>query len=281
MADWRDGAQYAPHERPDGFATPRTSPLSVAEPEPNPAAGQPLQGPDSFAPDPTPAPPLEALVPSAKPSRDPREAFSSGSVAHDAGAWGAAHSGPGTGPRAFDPTAPMVTTSTSFSGQSSASSAQGAASNDAASWAPPDQSTQFAPPAGAPVAGVAYPPGGPAPLAWNQQPQGPVANGSAITVVQCMGYGLILVLLAGLIIRPLSLVLLLVAIPLSLMAKIGKQHLMRMVSVAAAVVLVLGIAFPGQRDTLDAIGFWSQIACLIVLPAGLFTVWSRMMKGQS
>ena len=30
MASWKDGAAYAPTERPDGFATPSTEPLDAA-----------------------------------------------------------------------------------------------------------------------------------------------------------------------------------------------------------------------------------------------------------
>lgn len=35
MATWKDGAAYAPTERPDGFATPVADPLSEAEPRPD------------------------------------------------------------------------------------------------------------------------------------------------------------------------------------------------------------------------------------------------------
>ncbi len=92
MADWTDGAEYAPVERPAGFATPRAGALQVIEAEPSPADGQPLEAPGGYRqPDTTP---LEALDPrDALPRRDPREAFSTHGSADSA--WGAAHASTG------------------------------------------------------------------------------------------------------------------------------------------------------------------------------------------
>ena len=49
MATWTDGAAYAPIERPDGFATPETAPLPVAEPAPQTTPGA-VPPPSGFAP---------------------------------------------------------------------------------------------------------------------------------------------------------------------------------------------------------------------------------------
>lgn len=78
MASWKDGAAYAPIERPDGFATPNTSPLSVAEP---PEQATPGAVPRPATIQPVPAPPLDGVVQAAKPSRDPQTPFAVQSAA--------------------------------------------------------------------------------------------------------------------------------------------------------------------------------------------------------
>lgn len=88
MADWTDGSQYAPLQRPDGFAAPRTAALDVAEPDENLATGRPVQQPGDFRP-PAEAPDLAELVPEQGPLRDPSEPFDTAGGAQ--GAWGAAH----------------------------------------------------------------------------------------------------------------------------------------------------------------------------------------------
>lgn len=72
MASWKDGAAYAPTERPDGFATPSTEPLDAAEPW-RAATPGPLAPPRSIsAPD---AQPLDQVARGERPGRDPRESF--------------------------------------------------------------------------------------------------------------------------------------------------------------------------------------------------------------
>nr|NLI50010.1 DUF2242 domain-containing protein [Propionibacterium sp.] len=41
MADWTDGPEYAPRERPDAFTAPAAEPLAPAPPAPRPAATTP------------------------------------------------------------------------------------------------------------------------------------------------------------------------------------------------------------------------------------------------
>ncbi|CAL8970622.1 hypothetical protein TESS_TESS_02208 [Tessaracoccus sp. O5.2] len=70
MASWRDGAEYAPTERPDGFATPTAAPLSAAEPWRAPTPG-PLAAPEDFdAPE---SAPLSSVSVRAESTRDPRD----------------------------------------------------------------------------------------------------------------------------------------------------------------------------------------------------------------
>lgn len=78
MASWKDGAAYAPIERPDGFATPNASPLSVAE---APEQATPGAVPRPATIQPVPAPPLDGVVRAAKASRDPQTPFAVQSAA--------------------------------------------------------------------------------------------------------------------------------------------------------------------------------------------------------
>lgn len=72
MATWKDGAAYAPTERPDGFAAPVVEPLTRAEATPAVTPG-PVPPPDRL--DATEAPPLEHFGPRAQSSRRPEEPF--------------------------------------------------------------------------------------------------------------------------------------------------------------------------------------------------------------
>lgn len=95
MADWTDGAQYAPVERPKAFVMPRAEALEGHSTPAHPADGRPVQQPEHFeAPQ---AVALSELVPSQGPRRDPSEAFHTASSG--VGAWGAAH--------AWNPTLPL------------------------------------------------------------------------------------------------------------------------------------------------------------------------------
>lgn len=75
MASWEDGAEYAPIERPFGFATPRVAPLEDPQPEPNPSLGAPVKTPTTFTSPVQHQPPLESLVPTTQAPRDPHQPF--------------------------------------------------------------------------------------------------------------------------------------------------------------------------------------------------------------
>lgn len=250
MADWRDGAEYAPIERPEGFATPRVAELSRPEPRVDLAANQPPVAPDAFAPNPTPVPPLEALVPQGKPTRDPRVAFDSASAAVVSGsAWGAAHAQPGQAMApAWDPKQPL-----------NPSHGPGAALDP----------SQFAPPTGAPVAPavVAPPPGSfPAPLGVPGTPGVP-NQGGFNGFVQRVGLPLLIVLVVGFLVRPLSLVMLLSAVALASRGKVARETLIRVHGIAAVSAILLGFLVKGNADLLDALNRWSAVACLVCVVA--------------
>ena len=72
MATWKDGAAYAPVERPDGFATPVAEPLSVA-PDAVAATPGPVAPPQRL--DVADQPPLELLGQAATRQRNPSRPF--------------------------------------------------------------------------------------------------------------------------------------------------------------------------------------------------------------
>lgn len=72
MASWRDGAAYAPTERPDGFATPSTNALPAGEPYKAATPG-PMAPPQSF--DAAKQPALSQIAVEVKQRRNPRDSF--------------------------------------------------------------------------------------------------------------------------------------------------------------------------------------------------------------
>lgn len=72
MASWRDGAAYAPTERPDGFATPSTDALPAGEPYKAATPG-PMAPPQSF--DAAEQPALSQIAVEVKQRRNPRDSF--------------------------------------------------------------------------------------------------------------------------------------------------------------------------------------------------------------
>jgi len=83
MASWKDGAAYAPIERPDGFATPLADPLPTGAPYAADTPGA-IVHPDRFDADPAQAE-LAALGTAALTRRDPRDRFEVASMTMTAG----------------------------------------------------------------------------------------------------------------------------------------------------------------------------------------------------
>lgn len=151
MADWTDGAAYAPTQRPDGFATPEVEPLGAAPSAPPLTPGA-IPPPQAFQPSAS-QPPLEYISAPLPPRRNPAEPFStttaglaSGSVAGIA--------------QSRDPRQPFDGYAMGVgyqelppppSGSTGAPPAQPAAHPQAEQWAPPS----FPPPGGAPAPGEA------------------------------------------------------------------------------------------------------------------------------
>lgn len=78
MASWRDGAAYAPIERPDGFASPEVAPLP-AEPPQQPATPGSIPAPNDWAANPHSVP-LAGLGTVVVSERDPQAPFQTAST---------------------------------------------------------------------------------------------------------------------------------------------------------------------------------------------------------
>ncbi len=78
MASWKDGAAYAPVERPDGFATPRAEPLPIAAPYRADTPGAVAAPAQLTSPS---ARPLEQLGTAPVSQRNPRDSFAVSSMA--------------------------------------------------------------------------------------------------------------------------------------------------------------------------------------------------------
>ena len=109
MASWEDGAEYAPIERPDGFAMPEAEPLPAPDPytAATPGPGGP---PEQYQPAPTGVR-LDALVPTDVAPRNPGEPFAVASATMTTeSAWDAARRPDSSfAPTGFDPRTPFAT----------------------------------------------------------------------------------------------------------------------------------------------------------------------------
>ncbi len=104
VANWTDGPEYAPVERPGAFVAPDAPPL-VREPSEAAPPGMGLGAPVPDRPDygpPPDAPALDGLTPPEPPTRDPRVAFDV--VSTPLTGWGAAHAP--NAPQGHSPWAP-------------------------------------------------------------------------------------------------------------------------------------------------------------------------------
>lgn len=192
MADWTDGAAYAPIERPDGFATPEAAPLTVAERQLASTPG-PIPPPHGFTPS-APQAPLEQIRTTPPPNRNPAEPFHTASAALTAA--------PGTHPEGErDPLQPFTTYATSAGSQE----------------LPPPTGAPLAPPSGPPIAFGDQPPPAahyPAPVPATSGAEIKTLRTLLILAIVALGIGIVLpsaapwlVLVAGLLglrTKPLS-----------------------------------------------------------------------------
>lgn len=260
MASWTDGAEYAPTERPDGFATPRTAPLDQAPVVAHPARNLPIDKPETFQANPALAPLSAHGIPTG-PTRDPKQSFATVSTVMTTSAWGSTHSSTTTLDKPFDPHAPIAT-------------------------GDPDQAlATLPPPTGAPVvepqwaapAPQAMPAGGPAQVNAMGQPLNGAGRALAMGrfVIDQLTIPLVICLALGAVIPQVAFVMLVLAAPLAArIPRIG-QRLRLVVGVAAPIALLLAFVWNVHEDVLASLGTWSRLGALAALGYGIYLVWPR------
>ncbi|MBK8448244.1 MAG: hypothetical protein IPL41_16580 [Micropruina sp.] len=282
MANWTDGPEYAPVERPAAFETPAAQPLAVPPVAPNPAAGAPLAQPD-WQPPQTPGVPLEALAPQAGlTARDPRAAFTTvSSLATANSAWQSAHSTTGTLTQpAWTPTQPLTTSApvsapTGFSGSTGPVPAPSAS----AAWPAPTGAPAVA---GTPPRGLSFPPPQQPPSTFPQPGTpdwfAPPTQGrwrppdQSVTVGQMWRAatpGVMIPLIIGALINPLSLVLLGAAALLASRVRYRLPQVRRVFAWGFGFLAAVGVLSLYNSDfeletTWSVLSGWAQVLCWIM-----------------
>lgn len=277
MANWTDGPEYAPAQRPVAFETPPAEPLEVPPPEVNLAAGAPIEQP-AWQPPQANVAPLDALAPkSSLPPRDPTTQFTTTSSVATAGssAWGSAHSTTGTLDKpGWTPDQPLTTsgstppnatswappTGTPMAGGAPAATQQQVPTQQALNYPPPQQHNQAFPQHGTPD--------------WFAPPsQGqwrpPDQTVTVAEVWRGATPGVMITLLIGGLIGPLSVVMLGLAALLATRVRYRLQNVRRTMGITFGVLAVIG-AFSLLNSDLDletawsVISGWAQLACWVV-----------------
>lgn len=263
MASWTDGAEYAPVERPDGFATPRVAPLEQAPAPVHPAGNRPVEPPSGYQPG-GPAPSLEHLGNPEGPTRDPRQSFGTVTTAMTTSAWGSTHSSTTTVDKPFDPNQPMLTGDQ------------------------PTALATLAPPTGTPVmeqsAPGQYPPAhyplGQYPAQYGAGTPASRTMGMARALVKALSPALLISLALAILIPRLSFALLVVAIPLASRVPHAGQRLRRFAGIAAPVALLLAFLWNLHDDPVASLGTWSQVAAAATLARAVHLVWPRVQQSD-
>lgn len=276
MANWTDGPEYAPAERPAAFETPDVPALDAPPPVANPAAGAPAEQPRFEVPA-TPVTPLDQLVPaSTQAPRDPQTAFSVvTSALTSQSAWGAAHSGtPGQG--AWTPAQPLGPDAAWTPDQPLTQSTVTTVTYPAPAGAyPPPQVNQTSP---FPQPGTAdwFAP----PPAWSR----PVTGPQPVTIAQMWAAatpGVIVPLIVGALFSGLSVMML--ALSFSLTSRVTHRRNQVRIAYGVAGLALLAIGAVSLLDPAidlpmlwDVISQWAQYVCwplpvalLLICGAGL------------
>lgn len=257
MASWTDGAEYAPTERPDGFATPRTAPLDQAPPPEHLARDRPLEPPAEFLPS-APAPALTSLGLPAGPSRDPGQAFGTVTTAMTTSAWGSTHASTTTLEQPFDPHAPM-------------------AAGQADSPPPGLPLSTLPPPTSQPVAPA--PPPGNGPVQYDAMGQPLSAAGRVLAwaqfLVRQITVPMVIVLVLGLLIGQVAFVMLVLAIPLATRVPGFGGTLRTVAGLAAPAALLLAFVWNIHDEVTTSLATWSRLGALATLASAVYLAWPR------
>ncbi|MFT4218335.1 MAG: hypothetical protein QM619_14295 [Micropruina sp.] len=258
MANWTDGPEYAPLDRPAAFQTPAVAPLETPPAVPNPAAGAPLV-PPAWQPPQASVAPLETLVPATSlPPRDPRTEFTTiSSAVTAASGWGSARTVGGATPPVWTPDQPL--------GNPVTPEVPAATAPPTPNFPPPQQPAPSFPQPGTPDWFA------PPPQARWQPPNRTVSIGQ---LWQSTTPGVLISLLIGALVSPLSVAMIALSGALAARVRYRTAQVRRSYLIAWGVLLVT-VAFSlfGSDFDLgyawDVLAGWAQMACwalVIVVP---------------
>ncbi len=289
MADWTDGPEYAPMRRPAAFVEPDAAPLE--DPPQGPEAhGESREERPAYAP--PEAPPLDDLAAPTARSRDPHEVFDVASTAMTS--WTPPttqlpHSVP-PGPDALPPSMPPPDSSlppvsaSGALGWGAAHAQQHSSGQPHPSWTPQQPFPTAPPPGVSHLPGPAGPgpsvnPAGypvPGPPPWQQPSPPPFAPVTAKEVIVQTTPGVLICLVLGALVSPLSLPLLVIASILTARIRYRRARIRRFFSWALYGAIGLGLltemlgtgAFAGYSMWESVVGWarWACLAMLIVVP---------------
>jgi len=266
MATWRDGPEYAPTARPDAFVEPVAQPLDAPEPADHPGADAPAEHPRFTAPEQT-APDLAALLPATVPERDPRLAFEvvTTALTQDT-AWGAAHSAPALATAAWTPLQPFTESAPVSGSIPPPPTTQPRAAVNPQPFPAPGTPGWFAPPD----------------LAQRYQPPPQVSLGH---VVRALTPGVLIALLIGALLNPMSVVMLGLSFVLSSRIAYRRKQVQLLYLIAMGLVGLVGgatLVFDGfyLPSAWSAVSVTAQAMCWL-LPFGLGLVIALALgKGE-
>lgn len=297
MATWQDGPEYAPTARPDAFVSPDAAPLTPSAPAGTTAGvGVPPGAPrPDYAPAPEGDVPLDRIGAPTPTQRDPHQAFavettpltSPGTLAvapsptlplpgwapptgQPASAWGAVHA-PQAPPRPQQAWAPELPFQPPVAPPMNVPA-------PASAWPPPQVNPSTFPPPQPPGWYPAQPdPPGPGPL-------------RPVTLAQMLAAAtpaVVIALVAGGIVTPVSLPLFLVANVLAARVRHRRARVRQAFQVGLVASVVLGaIGAWFSPATVDVVALWgqvngwSQLACWAVAAAVLLIQGDALRRGE-
>lgn len=252
MADWTDGPEYAPTERPGAFVAPAVAALPQTDQRSAPVSAP--STPPSFVPPDQPTPDLPSLVPPPAAERNPQLAFASTTSAITTMT---------AGPTPRSPKEPFAGPGPVLTGYFPIKTV-----------VQPDAQLN--------------PPGLPAPAGpWNGAPTSGSANGQPAAsigqVLSATTAWVLVPLLIGMFALPISPVALIVAWVSSAQLKYRRVAVLRSFLIAAPLVggagLVNALADP-LLGIWEAISFFALIACWILALAVPLTVWGALRNHE-
>ncbi|MBK8461891.1 MAG: hypothetical protein IPL36_02170 [Nigerium sp.] len=295
MADWTDGPEYAPTQRPTAFVEPDAAPLSAA-PEPPAPAERPLAERPAYAP--VEAPSLGDLAAPAAPHRDPRAAFEVVGTPMTSWTPPPAHlpRPVSPGPDAFPPSLPPSASSLPpATGWGAAHVPQQSPPPEQTSWTPqrpfpaaatPGVSHQPGPPGPGPsVNPPGFPVPGPPP--WQQPTPPPFGPVTLKDVATQTTPGVLICLALGALVSPLSLPLLVIASILASRIRYRRTRIRRFFSWALYGAVGLGLlaemlgtgAFV-TYSMWESVVSWARWACLAMLIVVPLTVGDALRRRE-